>query len=96
MRYKSFRQLRRNGQSLYVIVPQLARHLLKVWPNDWVEVELDMDRRELVIRPRQYRDEAPVFKAKRPDMSVIVEKLETIKPAAPALYPSTISRTSPA
>lgn len=68
MRYKSIRACRVVGKAIYISIPRLARLEMRLFPGDWVEMELDTDTKILTLKPVHAREEVPLITFVRPDM----------------------------
>lgn len=95
-RFYSVRTIRKVGDSAYVSIPRIVRHELGINVNDPVEIELDTNRKILIVRPFRGRTFRPLHDMNQNIMLPLADK-KTDPPAdAPAVQDDATDAKVPA
>lgn len=85
MRSWAIRRLRKNGQSLYLAIPRIARLQLGVYVDDPMVIEFDDERRVLLVYPQadvdKRIDNAGHFGDLKPVLETVVADPDAAVPA---------------
>lgn len=73
MRMWCLRNLRKNGASVYLAIPRVARQELGLFVGDCMVIELDTDLKCLLVRPIAAHGAVPELKPWPADMLPVVE-----------------------